>query len=68
MHNTVKSAEYIPAAHRTDTFDHVIGDVTYVRFNECEHLMLGVAHVHYKVGSRMKCWKCERDYKHYGTP
>lgn len=50
----------MPAAGRTDDASSVIGDVVYIRTEECDHLILGNPSMAYKVGSHINCWKCSR--------
>lgn len=61
VYRTIKSATYTPAAERDDEDDRTIGDVTYVRFIECDHLMLGSPIHTYRVGDSQTCWACTRE-------
>lgn len=58
---TYKSAVYTPAADRTDEGRHVCGDVTYVTFEECGHVMLGNPIFTYRPGDKGRCWACARE-------
>lgn len=58
---TVKSAVYTPAAERTDSDPFTIGDVTYVSFEECDHVSLGNPTMHYAVGSKLICHTCAKE-------
>lgn len=58
IYRTIASATYTPAAERTDDADWCVGDVTYVRFDECDHVKLGNPTMHYKVGTPEPCFYC----------
>lgn len=60
---TVKSATYTPSAERTDDAKHDYGDVTYVTFEECDHVGLKNPTMTFKVGSRVRCFACGREGK-----
>jgi hypothetical protein len=56
---TIVSSMYTPALDRTDGADWLLGDVIYVTFEECEHVMLGDPAMHFKVGAKVVCRECK---------
>ena len=61
VQRTIKTAEYVRAADRTDGKDYIIGDVTHITFNECDHVGIGAPHVHFYPGERFKCHECGKE-------
>lgn len=59
-HRTVKTATYVPSSERPDEGrgSGVLGDVTEITFEECDHVMLGNPIAYYKIGSKTGCYQC----------
>jgi hypothetical protein len=58
---TIESAVYTPADERTDDGGNVNGDVTYVRYSECGHVMLGNPTMTFRVGDKRGCYDCAKE-------
>lgn len=62
VYRTIKSEVYTPASERADgPGSGVNGDVTYVRFEECDHVMLGNPTMSFSVGAKTVCWQCAEE-------
>lgn len=61
IYRTIRSAKYTPEAQRTDGHENIIGDVTEVRYEECDHIGLCNPIYHYKVGSKKPCFECGKE-------
>lgn len=58
VQRTIRTSQYTPSAERTDDGAHGSGDVTYVWFVECDHVVLGNPTMTYRAGDTCACWAC----------